>query len=830
MPIQNVRVAVLLQTRGICNLAIEHYLARKLQLMRIFKKLLVALIVLLITVGIAAYIYLNTFKPNYNESVDLKRMSSAVEAYYDEFGIPHIYADNEPDLFRAFGYIHAKDRLWQMELVRRIAPGRLSEILGEKLLETDRFFRMTGISQYSTESLAHFRKSMDSKVRQNTLAYLDGINQYIDQGKAPIEFKILGLEMAPFSPIDVYNVVGYMALSFAVAHETDPLLTYILEKHGSSYLSDLMVHVDSSTTLISSTHGNESIKDLSIHVHNLTKLLPLPEFIGSNSWVLSGEKTKSGKVILANDPHIGYSSPSVWYEAYLNAPTFESYGYFLAGFPFPQLMHNEQHAIGLTMMENDDIDFFSYSQNSKNGDQYLYKGEWNNFEKRKETIRIKDKQDYTFTVKSTVHGPIVNDAVNAIQSDTPVSMYWTYTKFPNKGLEASYFLNTSKSMDEARNAASMIHAPGLNIMYGDSNGNVAWWASAKLLQRPDHVNSKLILDGSSGVDDPVGFYEIDRNPMAENPDWEYVYSANNQPIVNGYALYPGYYLPEDRARRIVKLLEDKDDWTVEEVKKMMTDVISENAKEVSNIIADVLSQSSLSDLENEVVLLLKNWSGSYSLHDKTPLVYNKLVYHINHLAMADELGDELFEVYNGNHVMKRSIQTLFSSQESPWWDDVGTENKIEGRSEVFLKALQTTCSELENQFGIDTQSWEWQKAHTLEHNHVFSAVPILKKYFNIGPFPVPGNVETINNFMFEWTSDGTYEVVAGPSTRRIVDFANISNNSWSILPTGQSGNVMSPHYRDQAEKHAKGKFRRMLMDRDEIIESSIYKTTFNKKN
>ncbi len=794
--------------------------------MKTMKKLLIGLVILLAVLCLVSYFYLQTFKPNYSKNINLNLLNAEVEAYYDVYGIPHVYAQSKPDAFRAFGYIHAKDRLWQMELLRRIAPGRLSEIFGKDLLEIDKFFRMVDIEDYSLQSLEHFRNELDPQIRQNVLAYLDGINQYIDRGKAPIGYKILGLKITPFSPLDIYNIIGYMSFSFAVAHETDPVLTFILDEHGPEYLKDLMVHVDSSTTMIKSGIGHQGLEDLSIHVSKLTKSLPVPKFIGSNSWVIGGDKTRSGKVLFANDPHIGYASPSVWFEAHLNAPDFEIYGYFIGGYPFPHLMHNDNHAIGLTMFENDDIDFFAVQENPDNDNQYLYKGEWKEYEKREETIRIKGGQEEKISVRSTVHGPVVNDVVPAIDSDTPISMWWTYVLHKNQSIEGSYGLLTAKNINEARAAAALIHAPGLNIMYGDAKGNVAWWASAKLVKRPDHVNSKLILDGSSGEDDPLGYFEFSENPMAENPDWNYVYSANNQPVAEGYALYPGYYLPEDRARRIVKLLEAKDDWTVEDVQKMITDVTSENSPEIAKTIAVVLEGRDLSALEKTAVDLLKNWDGKYSLESKAPLVYNKMVYHISHFGMMDELGEELFEVYNGNHTMKRSIQTLFASENSPWWDDVHTSEVRESRKDIFIKALRITAEELSTQFGTDTEKWKWGNAHTLEHNHSFSAVPALKKYFNIGPFPVPGNCETINNYMFSWEADGTYEVVAGPSTRRIIDFADIAGNSWSILPTGQSGNVMSPHYKDQAEMHSKGEFRRMLMDREEIVNGARNKTVF----
>ena len=402
-------------------------------------------------------------------------------------------------------------------------------------------------------------------------------------------------------------------------------------------------------------------------------------------------------------------------------------------------------------------------------------------------------------------------------------MWWTYLKNENKTIDAAYKLNAAKNMAEARQAASLIHAPGLNVMYGDKEGNVAWWACAKLVKRPPHVNSKLILDGSSGNDDPLGYYGFSENPKAENPAWGFVYSANNQPYTEGQPLYPGYYLPEDRARRIVELLEEKNDWTAEGAKKMITDATSDNAPEITATVLSALDRTDLSNMELTAISLLESWEGDYFTESTAPVIYNKLIYHIIYGAMADELGSELFDVYNGTHLMKRSTQDLMANNRSKWWDDINTKNNRETRSEIINAAFKKTIAELQKQLGNDIEKWQWGDVHTLEHKHSFAAVPSLKKYFDVGPFNMPGNTETINNQLCRLQPDGTYEIYAGPSTRRIVDFANVAGNSWSILPTGQSGNVMSPHYKDQAQMYAKGEFRKQLMDKEEIKKTAKYK-------
>ncbi|MEO1263862.1 MAG: penicillin acylase family protein [Bacteroidota bacterium] len=795
--------------------------------MKLLKRLLLVLVLLPLLCLAGGWIYLNSLEPDYNEEGTINGLSDGTEVIYDEYAIPHIYAKSRVDAFRTLGYTQAKDRLWQMELVRRIAPGRLSEVFGEATLETDRMFRMLGLAEYTEESVQHFENEVGQSVKELVEAYLDGINEYVKNGKTPIEFTILGLDKTPFSVADVYNVSAYMAFSFAMAHKTEPILTYILEKHGADYLNDLMVHVDSSSTIIASSGSEINYEGLSMQVDELMNSLPVPAFIGSNSWVVSGKKSESGQVLFANDPHIAFSQPSVWYEAHLNAPDLNLYGCWLGGFPFPQLINTDRHAIGLTMFENDDIDLFREKVNPDNAGEYLYKGEWKAFETREETIQVKDGTAVTIQVKSTVHGPVMNEGFAALKESDPVSIWWVYTKHTNQLLESAYLLGMAKNMDEVRTGAAMIHAPGLNIMYGDKEGNIAWWSAAKLPRRPDHVNSKLILDGSSGADDPLGYFDFSENPQSENPEWGYVYSANNQSRSPSGRLHPGYYLPEDRARRIVSLLEKKDDWTVEDYQQMLLDVTSENAPEIVLSILDGIDQSMLSEKEKSVLAELGDWQGIFAKELAAPTIYSKMMYHIAAATFTDELGADLFQVFNGTHIMKRSLQPLLANADSKWWDDVNTAEVRETRTDIFTKAISNTTAELTEQFGTNTVDWQWQKAHTLEHNHSFSAVPPLKKYFNVGPFPVSGNTETINNMHCRLQPDGTYEVFAGPSTRRIVDFANLTGNSWSILPTGQSGNVLSSHYADQSQMFVEGKFRRMLTDRNDIEASELYRSVFS---
>ena len=360
------------------------------------KKAILFLLTIIIVAALGIYFYLLSTKPQYEGEAAIKNISKNTEVYFDEYGIPHIYADNQKDAQVVLGYVHAQDRLWQMELMRRIAAGRLSEIFGNKVSKTDKFFAALGIDENSEKAVAQLDKNSQSYILAN--AYLDGINQYLENGKTPVEFTLLGIEKKPFTLKDVYNIFGFMSFSFAMPQKTDPLLTDIRDNLGTAYLKDFGLDGPLGTTQLKSFKGEVSnYSEVSKQVASLLDASPIPAFIGSNSWVIGGQKTKSGKVIFANDPHIGFAQPCTWYEAHISSRSFgtdyEIYGYYLAGTPFPLLGHNRNYAYGLTMFENDDVDFFAEEINPKNQNQYWYKKELKNFIQKKKIIKVKDSSD-----------------------------------------------------------------------------------------------------------------------------------------------------------------------------------------------------------------------------------------------------------------------------------------------------------------------------------------------------------------------------------------------------------------------------------------------------
>src|SRR6056297_753832 len=788
--------------------------------MKKYKKVLLVLAGLLLLVIIGIAIFVNSLKPDYGGEKSLPGISNEVTTYFDTYGIPHIYADNEPDAMRALGYVHAQDRLWQMELLRRVAKGRLSEVFGEDMIKTDKFFLSLGIDDHTKSTVSNLDKQSETIVLAQ--AYLDGINEFIKNGPTPVEFYLTGLEKEPFTIEDVYNAVGYMAFSFAMAHKTDPLLTSMRNKLGVEYMDDLAISSDTSTVWIKNYKGVKTDtlgSNITASVTAALDKLPIPQFEGSNSWVVAPKKTKNGKVIFANDPHIGFAQPSVWYEAHVSTPTYEKYGYHLAGVPFPLLGHNRKLAYGLTMFENDDIDFYYEETNPSDSTKYKTAEGWKDYEFVNKTIKVKDGEDVAFTYKKTHHGPVLNNIADQISGERPIAMSWIYTKPKNMVMHALYGLSHAANMEEFKSALPNIHAPGLNVMYGDAEGNVAWWATAKLYQMPDSLSTKFVLDGASGEEEPLRYLDFSENPMAENPPWNYVYSANNQPDSIAGMLYPGYYLPENRAKRIVQLLDAKDDWDKESISEMILDV---TAPVNTEVISELIKLFDVTHLREEQLVLLdslKNWNGEYSLNATSPLIYHRTLYYMVKNTMEDELGEEMFEQFLSTHLFKRQIAWGSNMKSGIWWDNINTSDVVETREDVVRKSFVDAWNSLVTDLGPDPSQWTWDKVHTLEHQHPFGQVESLRKYFNVGPFPVEGTREVINNLSFPYDSTGYYKVSSGPSTRRIIDFSDVEN-SISILPTGQSGNPLSRHYQDQAEMYVNGEFRKMMMNEQEIEETA----------
>ncbi|MBL0102632.1 MAG: penicillin acylase family protein [Bacteroidetes bacterium] len=427
------------------------------------------------------------------------------------------------------------------------------ELFGSKTLDVDKFFRTLGIAQHAEKSAQIFMSGPDTQTKKDVLAYLEGVNQYITRGRSRLEFMMLKIPKETFTVKDLFLIVDYISFNFQMGFKTDPLLTRMHDKLGDEYFKDIQ-YSHTRALKRDSIQLIPTISELSIPVE-LEKYLPVSIWSGSNSWAISSSRSISGKPLLSNDTHIGIQQPAVWYEAYLECPGFRFYGNFLAGFPFAPIGHTEHHGWGLTMLENDDIDFFKEKVSPDDTTLVYSKDHWDKISFRLETIKVKDSADVKINCRSTHHGPICSDVMPEFQrmTNAPVSVCWTFLNFNNNLMDATWKLAHANNLPEFREAVSMVAAPGLNIVYADRFDNIARYTAAKFVIRPDSVSADMLLDGS-GKDDWLGYYDFSVNPKEENPELGFVLSCNNPPSLDSMNLFPGYYVPEDRFARLKHLM------------------------------------------------------------------------------------------------------------------------------------------------------------------------------------------------------------------------------------------------------------------------------------
>ncbi|MDP1998584.1 MAG: penicillin acylase family protein, partial [Rhodoferax sp.] len=591
--------------------------------------------------------------------------------------------------------------------------------------------------------------------------------------------------------------------------KTEPALTYVRDKLGPDYLRafDLDWHaqgvIKPAASSVALGAGDWQQLDKLARISSAALALAgLPQFEGSNAWAIAGSRTASGKPMLAGDPHIAYSAPSVWYEAHLSAPGFELYGHHQALNPAALLGHNTQFGWTLTMFQNDDMDLIAEKVNPANTNQVWHKGQWVELQSRTEKIMVKGTEPVTLTLRRSPHGPIITDAFKNSLGTTPVAMWWAFLETENPILDAFYELNRADTLAKARAATSKIHAPGLNIVWGSASGDIGWWAAARLPIRPEGVNPSFILDGSTAEADKPGFYRFSDNPQEENPPRGYIVSANHQPKPNSGVPVPGYYNLADRGQRLdERLRDDNTKWDIAASQTLQLDVQTGYGPRLLAPLLNELRQVITDPKERSLLESLASWDGSYGERNITSTVFSQFLYELARGAMADEMGTVQFKNLLETRALDSALPLLAADATSPWWDNKDTP-ALETRADTLKVIWRATMSHLQTTLGSSPTSWAWGKAHTLTHGHPLAAQKPLDLLFNIGPFDAPGGREVPNNLKTD-IGPAPWAVGVGPSTRRIIDFAD-ATKAVGINPVGQSGVLFDRHYRDQADTFIKG--------------------------
>lgn len=786
--------------------------------MRVFKWIIGILLGLILVIVVGAYGYLRATLPDYTGKISVPGLVQPVDIIRDSYGMPHIYAQTDGDLYFALGFCMAQDRLFHMDLMRRAGRGQLAGILGKDLVSVDKFFRTVTAGKsvediaaaYAPESLAASK------------AFAAGVNHFIahHKGPLPIEFTILGYRPEPWQASDGVAVHYVMSVDLNIAFGVEMLHAAIAEKVGEKMAQEIFPDYVEGYPLIipEGSAALEFLKTL-----NLAAEMRGAEGGGaSNSWVVSGNKSVTGKPILANDPHLGLGVPGIWYEAHLVTPSMNVSGSLLPGIPFVIIGANEHVGWGFTNVMADDADFYIEKINPANSDQYEFMGRWEDMTIRQEVIKVKNADDVAFKVRLTRHGPIV-DEINHYEEpkNTAIAMRWT----AYETLQASPFieLSTAQSVDDIEKAAASFKCPGQNWVYADDQGNIGYWAAVAIPIR-DGFSGALPVSGWDGKHEWQGYIPTGEQPHLKNPARGWIATANNKHVGDDYP-YPisSYYAMPDRFVRIKEMITGTEKFDTQDFVRMQADFYVVLAREwVPMMLASLtLSGKPLSETEKEAVAALKKWDFVAGTEDIAPAVFHAAINEMVKNTFEKRLGEDLYGQYIKNYyVAFNAMRNLIAARESTWFDDPDTAEK-EDISDIIGKSFTAAVVYLSQKMGSNVDNWKWGNLHTLTLYHPFGKTSSIMGYFmNIGPYPMGGSLATVNPQPYRLAKP--WEGYHGASLRYIIDFAD-RKNSRRVIPAGISGNFMSPHYDDQTELWRTGKYRPFVLDRQSIEADARYR-------
>src|SRR6266508_757797 len=713
-------------------------------------------------------------------------------------GIVTIRANRPLDAIFGIGYVHARDRLWQMDFQRRIGSGRLSEILGKRLVETDRFLRTIGFRRAAEEAL----RSLAPGARAQLDTYVAGVNHFLGtSGSRPIEFRLLRFSPEPFNAADCLVWAKMMAWDLASVNAANEVRrARFVEAVGARRAAELFPPVPSEPTVL---RDEEWKGDFRKAVPLPASRLPSPaswmalenrfelleelgfgaETVGSNSWVLAGSRTKSGRPILANDPHLGLRTPSGWYLARLEAPGLSVAGATLPGIPSVIIGHNAQIAWGLTSLEPDVQDLYLEETDTKDGRRYLHAGVWRTFETRTETIRVRGRPDFVFEARSSVHGPIVTDALEGAKTlGTPaVALRWTGLDPQDTTAEALAAINVAGGWNEFLSAASRLRSPAQNLVYADVDGHIGYTSSGAIPIRP-RDDGRLPVSGA-GADDWSGYVPFEELPHVLDPPRGFLVTANNRVASERYPRSMTRDWPEPyRARRITDLLLSRPLWAPEDLGAIQLDHVSYQAADLLPLLLETRPEYAGAA---RALAILRAWNGEFS-PDSVPAS----IYAAWYAKLSAMPQDELKDVPAGNVRSRFLVNALKAN--SAWCDDVRTSRKetcAVFKAMTLARALET----LRQRLVEDSSRWNWPRLFLFLFPHgVFSRVSPLRAVFRSKVRSSKG-VLTVN--VGAYRRDGSFLMTDGPTYRQILDLADFSRSLY-VHTTGQSGNAFDRRYRN----------------------------------
>lgn len=798
--------------------------------MKVFFRIVLFLLILIIgAAGIAIYHTFYNQLPDPEANHNLPGLQSAVDIHWDPYGVPYIYSDNESDLYYTIGYIHARDRLWQLTLSQLMAEGRFAEFLGESFIEIDKHQRTLGIWKTANKIYDDTSPEIMSFLEH----YSDGINDFVEQNRQrlPVEMNLLEIDPIEWTPVHSIAVSRLMAWDQNIQWKSELALALLTAESGINKIDQLLPeeflpelsartvspNAETAQSLAYSLLKNEQAIDSILQKRGTA--------VGSNAWALNSSQTNTGAPLLAGDPHMGLSIPGFWYELHATLPDQTITGATIPGAPFIILGQNSNLAWSVTNMMADDTDFYLIQTNPENPSQYVAdstNGEavFENFEWRQEIIKVEGSDDELFRVQETQYGPVIN-SVHPDSSHLgiqPVSLRWGGHNVSHE-LQSFYELNRAETLQDFLSGLEHFGSPVMNFIYADNEDNIARIGAGRLPART--APGLQFAEGWQSEDDWQDTIPFEQMPRSVNPASGYVINANNSVVSESYPWYIGQFWASDsRFTRIQNLIDDAERTDAEFMRQIQNDVYSIHAAELIEILLPLLRSAQQEDEFETVLTYLENWDYRYTVNSTAATIFDLFFINLSGELLQRDVPAHLLEgIFRLEYLPVRMVTSILTDGSS--YFNIADEETERFRLNTIQTAMNKTIGQLTEQLGEEPFEWRWETLHTLTlkpplladiaaHSEAPGALRlIVENLLSEGPHPVPGHGMTINKGEYSWNKP--FEMTLGPSIRRVVDFSNLSR-SFSVLPTGQSGHPLSTNYADQTDLWLEGRYRYIYSD------------------
>lgn len=780
--------------------------------------------------GSAAVAFLRRSLPQTQGTLSVAGLAAPVRVVRDRWGVPHIYAESTHDLFMAQGYIHAQDRLWQMELQRRTGHGRLAELFGDIALDSDRFVRIMGFSRVARRELA----TLGDETRQIIDAYVQGVNAYLSQNRRrlPIEFTLLRFKPELWQPLDILVWGKMLAQNLARSWITELLRAQIVAAVGPerAALLEPTYLAQHPLTIPNGAHYSRTMGASALNLAGTaSRFLGNGELgQGSNAWVADGAHTTSGRALLANDVHLLLQTPSLWYENHLSGGDYHVTGASLPGTPGVVIGHNEHIAWGLTNGENDVQDLFIEHFDPSDPSRYEFRGEWLTADTLHEAIVVKGRAEpHIEEVHVTRHGPIISALMPAAaqQLGEALALRWTALD-PSQAFDAAFALNRAHDWDSFRAAVAHWTSPTLNFVYADVTGQIGYAFGGHMPIRAQG-DGRLPVPGWPGEHEWLGLIPTTELPHMLNPEAGTLVTANNKIIGDDYPYpMPSEYLPGYRAARITQLLAQTARHDAASFAQIQGDQRSLPGLELAALAGRLPAASAVAQAAQAA---LARWDGALTADSVGGTIYTRLREKLLEAAYADVAGPlhdkgglGIFAALLGDTYLWRALPRLLQrlvARDDSWLPPGRTCDSL------LADAWAAAIAELQHELGDDVRAWHYGRFHTLTLRHPLGAVPGLARLLNRGPYATGGDADTVR-MGYAPRQYATQSVYIAPSYRQICD-PGYWDHSQSIHPGGQSGHPGSQHYADFVQPYLHMQYHPMPWTRTAVEDAAAAHLTLN---